>query len=350
MPRNAVSNRTRIPTFQNLLTYSEQFDNAIWTKQTNVIVTADQATNPIDGAMTADLLDLTTASSSTGTYQTITSIKGAKYTFSVWMRTVSGTGTVELADGGGAGSKTITITNSWDRYSFSFTALTTTGSILAQIRKSVGGVNTLYIFGAQLVLSTNNPGPYQVTTTTAVNTGPLRGIVPATQNLLLYSEQFDNAAWTKISGATVTPNTATAPDGTLTADTLAFASGSQFVQQNYTVPTPRGFWRFGVYLKADSPVNVYVYIRDNSGGAPGGIPLITANVTTSWQLFEVGANIYSDVGIGAIIAGISPAVSVYAWGAQLVHTNWMPPYIQTTSAIYNIGAPRLKVSNRVAIT
>lgn len=38
-------------------------------------------------------------------------------------------------------------------------------------------------------------------------------------NLLTYSEQFDNAAWTK-SNATVTANATTAPDGTVTADKL----------------------------------------------------------------------------------------------------------------------------------
>ena len=45
-------------------------------------------------------------------------------------------------------------------------------------------------------------------------------IIYAPANLLLRSEEFDNAAWTKLN-ATVTANTTTAPDGTLTADTLS---------------------------------------------------------------------------------------------------------------------------------
>lgn len=48
----------------------------------------------------------------------------------------------------------------------------------------------------------------------------------ARTNLLTYSEQFDNAAWSK-TGAAITPNTATAPDGTLTADSLIENSGAQ---------------------------------------------------------------------------------------------------------------------------
>jgi len=39
------------------------------------------------------------------------------------------------------------------------------------------------------------------------------------RNLLTYSEQFDNAAWTKLQSS-VTANSATAPDGTTTADSF----------------------------------------------------------------------------------------------------------------------------------
>ena len=54
-------------------------------------------------------------------------------------------------------------------------------------------------------------------------------------NLLTYSEQFDNGAWTK-TRATVSANAAIAPDGTTTADKLiedTTASNSHFVTQNY---------------------------------------------------------------------------------------------------------------------
>lgn len=53
----------------------------------------------------------------------------------------------------------------------------------------------------------------------------------APHNLLQYSEEFDNAGWSKTS-TTVTANTATAPDGTNTADTLSHtADGASFFQQ-----------------------------------------------------------------------------------------------------------------------
>ena len=41
-------------------------------------------------------------------------------------------------------------------------------------------------------------------------------------NRLTYSEQFDNAVWTKTAGVTVTPNASLAPDGTVTADSITY--------------------------------------------------------------------------------------------------------------------------------
>lgn len=53
-------------------------------------------------------------------------------------------------------------------------------------------------------------------------------------NKALYSEQFDNAAWTKTS-ATVSPNVITAPDGSTSADKLveAAASSSHLVRRTH---------------------------------------------------------------------------------------------------------------------
>jgi hypothetical protein len=62
-------------------------------------------------------------------------------------------------------------------------------------------------------------------------TSASRPVLRSRYNLLTRSEQFDNAAWTK-TRATVTANTATSPDGTMTADSLiedATASNSHFL-------------------------------------------------------------------------------------------------------------------------
>jgi hypothetical protein len=60
----------------------------------------------------------------------------------------------------------------------------------------------------------------------------------ARTNSYTYSSQFDNAAWTK-SGALVTANAITGPDGTASADLLAplTSAGNKAVQQNLTTTT-----------------------------------------------------------------------------------------------------------------
>src|SRR5262249_8596564 len=55
-------------------------------------------------------------------------------------------------------------------------------------------------------------------------------------NALLYSDQFDNAAWTK-SGCSISANAATAPDGTMTADRIVenSSTSAHLVTQAITV-------------------------------------------------------------------------------------------------------------------
>jgi hypothetical protein len=68
----------------NLLTYSEQFDNAAWSKF-QCSVTADATTSP-DGTATADKLVEDTSTSVHSTGQSISFTSGTTYTLSVWAK------------------------------------------------------------------------------------------------------------------------------------------------------------------------------------------------------------------------------------------------------------------------
>lgn len=81
----------------------------------------------------------------------------------------------------------------------------------------------------------NTNGTFTVTratTATRVNSAGLVDLVP--YNLVTYSEMFSDASWVK-TRTSVTANTITAPNGTLTADTLTLAltptSTSRSIQQ-----------------------------------------------------------------------------------------------------------------------
>lgn len=80
-------------------------------------------------------------------------------------------------------------------------------------------------------------------------TSTKRPTLSARYNLLTYSEQFDNAAWSK-SGSTVTQNAGTAPGGALTADKLVENTNNGVHQVSQTVTMPSGATRFTVRAKA----------------------------------------------------------------------------------------------------
>jgi len=74
-------------TFTNLLTYSEQFDNAAWTK-TNTTISANSLANPMDGAVTADSM-LEAASTAEHRVERNYTFTAASHTLSVFAKSLS---------------------------------------------------------------------------------------------------------------------------------------------------------------------------------------------------------------------------------------------------------------------
>lgn len=147
----------------NLLTYSEQFDNAAWTKS-NITATANSISSP-DGTTTADTL---TASSANGTIlQTATSTSAA-HTLSVWLKRKTGTGNVDLTLDGGTTWTTKTITSSWARYDISQTLANPSSGI----RIATSG-DKIYAWGAQLEQSSFASSYIPTTTATVTRNADL---------------------------------------------------------------------------------------------------------------------------------------------------------------------------------
>jgi hypothetical protein len=268
---------------ENLLIYSEQFDNAYWVK-TNTTVTANSTTAP-DGTSTADTL----ISDGTSTIHRINSgvvsaTSSVGKTFSIfakantnnfiqvyflgssdpWANFDLSAGTV----GSSGTNQTATITsagNGWYRciiYTPSTLATSPVISIVSSSSVSRGETNSLstsvFIWGAQEEFRNT------VTAYTATTTQPITNYIPALQtaasgvarfehnpvtgeslgleieeqrtNLLTYSEDYSNAAWNK-SNSTVTANTIVAPDGTLTGEKLIANTslGIHFASQGASV-------------------------------------------------------------------------------------------------------------------
>ena len=166
------------PQSTNIVLYSEQFDNASWTKTngfggTAPVVTANYGISP-DGTQNADRIQLartTSSNSYSEVFQQETVTSGQTYTFSVWLKSLSGTPTIGFASQGtNVTAYTATLTNDWVRYTYTATALTT--SIFADLIlwQSVGATSLtadFLVWGYQIEQS-SYPTSYIPTTSAAV--------------------------------------------------------------------------------------------------------------------------------------------------------------------------------------
>jgi len=389
----------------NLLQRSEEFDNGIWTKTGCTIST--NVTSAPNGTTTADKLVSTNLATGSSVYQQGTIIANASYTFSIyvkasganWIQLIA-TGTtissparlwVDLSNGalgtnnGGFSIASVTnVGDGWYRVSGSFTmsstatfsnlfcALATGDNINAF---SGDGTSGVYIWGAQLVEGVD-PLPYFPTTDRlnvsrldyTYGTCPALLLEPQRTNLVLQSQDFDNASWTKV-GLSVSANTTTSPDGNTNADTLtSTATSGVIILQTPTIVSGTTYsttfyakqntQRF-VYIRFTSNASNQNYVSavfdlqdgtlgETSVGTTSGT-LVSATATSSANGFyriTVIASISrtdGNVGVGfasaktgntfnnfgAITSAITSGNSFFAYGAQLEVGAYPSSYIKT---------------------
>jgi hypothetical protein len=167
---------------ENLLTYSEQFDGAAWTKQSSIIVSSNTTISP-DGTLTADTV---TSESGRAIYQNINVSIGTTYTNSIYIK--AGTATaVMFRDDIGAGRHIVltpstgvitstggTLTsygsqfvgNGWYRYWITYVTDNTIARGLIRPDSS-GSDQTFIVWGAQIERG-STPTNYKRTTDTAI--------------------------------------------------------------------------------------------------------------------------------------------------------------------------------------
>jgi hypothetical protein len=153
-------------------------------------------------------------------------------------------------------------------------------------------------------------------------------VEPAATNLVLQSQTLDNASWAPF-GTTVTANAETAPDGTLTAETITIADSNSFIQQ--VTALGAGTYTISCYVKVISTTTAGI-MRFNPVVDGVGISL-TFTPTGDWQRVEATFTATIDVtmfrirGVGGGFVG-----TVAIWGAQLETGSVATSYIPTTAA------------------
>jgi len=168
---------------------------------------------------------------------------------------------------------------------------------------------------------------------------------PQRTNLVTYSEQFDNAAWTNLADASVVTNAAFAPDGTMSADKLV--ENTATAQHRIYRSISGASNTFSVFAKSDN--RNYIGILANNGtrtyfnlsnGTIGSVSSgSTANIENhgnGWYRCTLynshptfGAMIQlSDNGTNDSYLGDGTS-GVYIWGAQLEAGSYATSYIPT---------------------
>lgn len=247
----------------NLVSYSQDFNNSVWNKLTNTTVTANQIVSP-DGRQNADEFSATSTSTSLIAVQDSFLVSlNVDYVISFfakkgsvrYVQLFNGSGQVtgnprtnfDLQDGniaiqdGGHTSSIEDFGNGWYRCTTKVTTLSTT------LQVYISGVSTatasrsatsswtagdnFYVWGAQLVKG-DQPKDYLKTTDRLdipridyTNGEPSILLEPSRQNVIPYSQDFSNAAWTK-NEVTVIANSIISPEGITNANLIKESSAN----------------------------------------------------------------------------------------------------------------------------
>ena len=189
----------------------------------------------------------------------------------------------------------------------------------------------------------------------------------ARTNLLLRSEEFDNAYWSP-SGSSITANNTTAPNGTITADLLIenSASSTHLVSVGGKMLSGTTY-TYSVYAKAAgrdwlimSPGSTWGYgwfnINNGTLGTlvdGGSNPTAAINaVGNGWYRCSITLTAVANAGIQFLMVPSNGLVTytgngtsgIYLWGAQLEAGAFPTSYIPTTTSTATRSADNVSVT------
>lgn len=175
-------------------------------------------------------------------------------------------------------------------------------------------------------------------------------------NLLTYSSEFENAAWTKSVGVTVTTNAITSPDGTTSADLISAPQDSGCYQTLLSVGTGVTVTN-SVYIKAGTATQLlfrddlgagrHIVINPVTGQITGSSGTIIASgsvaIGNGWYRYFMTYVTDSANTRSWVRNDTTGTLTYYEWGAQLEDGAFPTSYIPTTSATVTRAADNVSM-------